>query len=150
MKTPFLTSLTVVVLLGMTAVLNARADASGVPIFNYAASPDHPSTWVDGATRAHTDLRWNAEKNMLVADVTYSTADWADSVHPARQDQFTLTLPTVRLDKATGEFTAHGVTVASLQPGFFGHHVVLARDVALSIHRHHGVLYGALVPARSE
>jgi len=116
----------------------------------YAKSPDHPKTWVDGATRIHQDLRWSDDKHMLLADVTYSTRDYADGPHPTQEDDFVLTFPTVHFDPASGEFTAGGVVVARLHGGLFGSEVSLDQKVELSIHRHHGVVYGALIPNYNE
>lgn len=128
----------------------ARAQNYAMPGFAYAWSPDHPKTWVDGAMRAHQSLRWSDDRHMLVANVTYSTADYADNTHPPEQDEYTLTFPTVHFDPASGTFTAGGVTVARLEHGFFGSHVVLASNVQLSIHRHRGVIVGALIPASAD
>jgi hypothetical protein len=111
----------------------------------YAKSPDHPKTWVDGATRTHQSLRWDSEKHLLVADVTYSTQDFADGPHPTEEDDFTLTFPTVHFDHDSGNFTADGTVVARLRGSLFGHEVVLDPKVTLSIHRHHGVVFGALI-----
>jgi len=131
------------VVLACTAALPARADYNENA---YARSPDHPKTWVDGATRTHQELRWDADKHMLLADVVYSTQDFADGPHPTQEDDFTLTFPTVHFDPASGKFTAGGMVVARLHGGLFGSEVALDPKVTLSIHRHHGVVYGALVP----
>jgi hypothetical protein len=111
----------------------------------YAASADHPETWVVGADRVHQDLRWDKGTNMLVADVKYSTAAYADEDFPTAEDDFTLTFPEVRFDAARQVFTADGVTIATLKGSFLGPVVVLNRDIALSIHRHHGIIYAAIV-----
>jgi hypothetical protein len=129
--------------LACTAAAPARADYNENA---YAKAPDHPKTWVDGATRTHQELRWSPEKHMLLADVVYSTQDFADGPHPTQEDDFTLSVPTVHFDQASGEFTAGGVVVARLRGGLFGSGVALDPKVTLSIHRHHGVVYGALVP----
>src|SRR5579871_6545133 len=91
-----------------------------------ATSPDHPTTWVNGATRVHQNLRWSKEKNMLYGDVTYSTADYADNAHPTESNDFSLAFPSVHFDAATGKFTANGTVVATLQHGLFGDSVALA------------------------
>ena len=114
-----------------------------------AESPDHPRTWVDGATRAHQELRWSSEKHLLFADVTYSTSDFAEGPHPTQADDFSLAFPTVRFHPETGNFTAGGTVVAKLRHGLFGSSVVLAPNVSLSIHRHQGVVYGRLVSSAS-
>ncbi len=129
--------------LACTAATQARADYNEDA---YAKSPDHPKTWVDGATRIHQELRWSPDKHMLLADVVYSTQDYADGPHPTQEDDFTLTFPTVHLDPASGTFTAGGRVVARLH----GDGVKLDPKVELSIHRHHGVVYGALVPNYDE
>jgi hypothetical protein len=133
------------ILIVMGAMLGSSAQAQNYNAYAYAKSPDHPKTWVDGATRTHQELRWSDEKHMLVADVVYSTADFADGPHPTQEDDFTLTFPTVHFDPASGKFTANGVVVARLHGGLFGHEVALDPKVDLSIHRHHGVVYGALI-----
>jgi hypothetical protein len=151
MKTFALRLVIVLTALGLAAASQAaRAQNYSMPRFAYAWSPDHPRTWVDGASRSHQALRWNGDKHLLVADVTYSTADYADNIHPPEEDDLRLTFPTVRFDAATDKFTAGGVTVATLQHGFFGPHVVLAPDVQLSVHRHHGVVWGSLIPGNSD
>jgi hypothetical protein len=122
----------------------AHADAQ---IFHgaYATSPAHPATWVAGASRANQGLRWDDKLHQLVADVRYSTRDWADSIHPAQDDDFVLPFPSVHFDLATKTFTANGVVIGTLRDGFWGHEVVLNPDVALSIHRHHGVVKADLI-----
>jgi hypothetical protein len=134
--------LRILILTITTFCLAGRVHASN---YILAESPDHPKTWVVGATRIHQALRWSNEKHMLLADVTYSTRDFADGPHPTEEDDFTLFFPTVHFDPATHRFTAKGVVVATLHSGLFGPDVSLAPDVMLSIHRHHGVVYGALL-----
>ena len=111
----------------------------------YASSPEHPATWVAGATRGHQDLRWDGRHNVLVADVEYSTADWADSANPTQEDDFILPFPSVRFDPATNKFMANGVVIGTLRDDFIGHKVVLNHGVALSIHRHHGIVHAAII-----
>ena len=135
---------------GAAFIPAARAQNYSMPRFAYAWSPDHPKTWVDGAMRTRQSLRWSSERHMLVANVTYSTADYADNAHPPEEDDYTLTFPSVHLDAASGKLTAGGVTVATLRSGLFGPHVALAPNVQLSIHRHHGVIWGALIPGDSD
>ncbi len=143
--------LLVLTALGLGAAAQTlRAQNYAMPGFAYAWSPDHPKTWVDGATRTHQSLRWSDEKHMLVANVTYSTADYADNTHPAEEDEYTLTFPTVHFDAGSGKFTAGSVTVAHLRDGFFGSHVILEPNVRLSIHRHRGVIVGALIPGSTD
>jgi hypothetical protein len=115
-----------------------------------ATSPDHPKTWVDGAIRAHQGLHWSPEKHLLLATVTYSTANFADNTHPTEEDTFQLAFPTVHFDSASGRFTAGGMLVATLHHGLFGETVSLAPDVDLSIHRHEGVVFAKLLVSRSE
>jgi hypothetical protein len=151
MKTFALYVLIVLAALGLGAAAQpARAQNYSMPAFAYAWSPDRPKTWVDGAMRAHQSLHWSDDKHMLVANVTYSTADYADNTHPTEENEYTLTFPTVHFDASSGKFTAGGVTVGHLKNGFFGTHVVLEPNVQLSIHRHHGVIVGALIPATAD
>ncbi len=84
-------------------------------------------------------------RHVLIADVKFSTRDWTDSIHPAQEDDFSLPFPSVRFDPATKRFTAHGVAVGTLRNGFLGPEVVLNPEVALSIHRHHGIVNAALI-----
>ncbi len=151
MKISTFTLVLTLAVLGLCAFGPAvRAQNYALPKFAYAWSPDHPKTWVDGAMRTHQSLRWSDDRHMLVANVTYSTADYADNIHPPEEDEYTLAFPTVHFDAASGTFTAGGVTVARLEHGFFGSHVVLASNVQLSIHRHHGVIVGGLIPASAD
>ena len=94
----------------------------------------------------HQSLRWSAAQHMLLAYVTYSTADYADGPHPTQEDDFVLTFPTVHFDPASHQFMANGTVVATLKHTLVGEQVALAPNVELSIHRHHGVVYGALLP----
>jgi hypothetical protein len=114
--------------------------------YAFAKSPDHPSTWVVGASNIHQDLRWDEPKQMLVADVTYSTRDWADSMHPTHEGEYTLGFPTVRFDKSSQTFVAGGTKVGTLKHGLFGPDVVLDPTAELNIHRHHGRIYAAIAP----
>jgi len=118
-----------------------------IPAYAIARSPDHPSTWVDGAMRDRQSLRWSPTKHMLFALVTYSTAAYADATHPPQEDDFSLAFPTVHFDSASGHFLVNGDVVATLRHGFFGSSVALDPKLALSVHRHHGVVYAAIVPA---
>jgi hypothetical protein len=113
----------------------------------YAKSPDHPGTWVVGATNIHQAIRWDASKQMLFADVKYSTRDYADSVHPTQESDYALSFPSVHLDSSTNKLTAHGTTIGALRHGFFGSEVVLRRGLELDIHRHHGKIYAAILPS---
>ena len=112
----------------------------------YAQSPDHPSTWVVGATNIHQALRWDASKQMLFADVKYSTRDYADNTHPSEESDYALSFPTVHFDSNSNQFTAHGVTLATLHHGIFGSNVVLAQGMELDINRHHGKIYARIIP----
>jgi hypothetical protein len=111
----------------------------------YTMSADHPETWVAGADRVHQDLRWDKKTNMLVADVKYSTNADADKTFSPAEDDFTLTFPGVRFDAAKKVFTVDGATIAQLKDGFFGPVVVLNKGIALSIHRHRGIIYAAII-----
>jgi hypothetical protein len=83
---------------------------------------------------------------MLFAVVKYSTADYADSTHPIEEEDFTLPLPSVRFDSNSKQFTVNGTVVATLRPDLIGSSVALDPKLTLSIHRHHGVIYAAIVP----
>ena len=118
-----------------------------VASYAFAKSPDHPSTWVVGASNIHQDLRWDETQQMLVADVTYSTRDWADSTHPTHENEYTLAFPTVRFDKSSHTFVANGTQVGTLKHGLFGPDVVLDPNAELDIHRHHGLIFAAINPS---
>ncbi len=146
MKASCLPRILLPLLLAVTLGL-ARAQAYDAMV---AESPDHPTTWVDGATRTHQGLHWSPEKHLLFGTVTYSTADFADNTHPTQEDSFLLAFPSVRLNASTGKFTAGGMVVAMLHQGLFGSEVELAPGVDLSIHRHHGVIFGKLLADRED
>jgi hypothetical protein len=137
---------TLLCLAALTAFTQQPAQAA-VHLHNgvYTASADHPETWVDGADRVHQDLRWDKKTNRLVADVKYSTAADANKDFAPAEDDFTLTFPDVRFDATKAIFTANGTTIAQLKDGFFGPVVVLNKGIALSIHRHHGIVYASIV-----
>jgi hypothetical protein len=86
-----------------------------VSSYAFAKSPDHPSTWVVGATNVHQDLRWDKPRQMLVADVTYSTRDYADGVNPTHKSEYTVSFPTVRFDETSQTFVAKGTHVGTLR-----------------------------------
>ena len=114
--------------------------------YSFAKSPDHPSTWVAGASNIRQVLRWDPSKQMLVADVRYSTRDWADSVHPANESDYTLTFPTVQLDRASGTLEASGRPIGKVSSGLFGTNVHLSQKAELDVHRHHGRIFAAINP----
>lgn len=118
-----------------------------VTSYAFAKSPDHPSTWVVGASNIHQDLRWDQTQQVLVADVTYSTRDYADSMHPTQEDEYTLAFPTVRFDRSSQTFLAGGTKVGILKHGLFGPNVVLDPHAELDIHRHHGRIFAAITPS---
>ena len=142
-------SITLSLVVLLMTISSGAAQNYPVPRFSYTMSPDHPSTWVDGASRMHQDLRWSDDRHMVVADVTYSTAAYADNTHPTEEDSFVLRMPDIKKD-ATGNLTVGGVAVGTLKEGLFGTHIVLAPNVQLSIHRHHGVIFAALIPGNSD
>lgn len=129
---------------GFECPVHAQTD-----LMAYAKSPDHPSTWVVGATNIHQALRWDESKRMLVADVKYSTRDYADGIHPTEESDYTLSFPTVHFDSSSNKFTAHGVTIATLRHGFLGSRVVLDSRVELDVHRHHGKIYAMIIPSEN-
>jgi hypothetical protein len=137
-------SLIGMVALAVLTTLPARSDETQYGA--YATSPAHPATWVDGATRVHQDLRWDEKSHLLVTDVQYSTRIFADATHPPEEDDFILPFPSVHFNPATNTFTANGVAIGKLRKSFFGHEVVLSPGIALSIHRHHGVVHAAIIP----
>jgi hypothetical protein len=112
-----------------------------------AKSPDHPSTWVVGASNIRQELRWDNARNMLVADVTYSTRDYADSIHPTHESEYTLAFPSVHLNPSSEVLTAGGVRVGTLTHGIFTSGVKLDPNAELNIHRHHGRIYAEIAPA---
>jgi hypothetical protein len=146
MKTIFILAFLSVAFLTRVSLHAEEFTGGGV----YASSPDHPSTWVNGADNIHQALRWDPEKHMLFADVKYSTILYADSVHPTEENDYALSFPSVRLDSATGVFKANGVRVGILRHGFFGSHIVLDKNVELDIHRHHGRIFAVLGPSEQE
>jgi hypothetical protein len=135
-------------LLALSATAGTAADSAGGP---YAVSPDHPSTWASGADNIHQSLRWDARKQMLFADVKFSTVAYASDASPTEVEDFSLSFPTVRLNPQTRHFTANGVDLGSLKEGLFGAEVALNKDLELDIHRlHHGQLYASIKPAPEE
>ena len=96
--------------------------------------------------RERQSLQWSPTKHMLFALVTYSTRAYADGTHPAQEDDFSLALPSVHFDASSDHFLVDGSVVATLQHGFFGSSVALDPKLALSVHRHHGIVYAAIVP----
>jgi hypothetical protein len=134
-------------LLASLAFLSQNALAAPMAHEVYASSPDHPRTWVSGADNVHQALRWDDTRQMLVADVKYSTVAYADDTHPTEESDYTLTFPTVHFDKDSGKFTVGNSTVATLRHGLLGSDIVLAQGAELSIHRHHGRIYGQIVPS---
>ena len=131
-------------LVGFVAFSPTYAQVSS---YAFAKSPDHPSTWVVGASNIHQDLRWDKTRQMLVADVTYSTRDWADSMHPTHESEYTLSFPTVRFDASSQTLVAGGTHVGTIRHGLFGPGVVLDPKAELDIHRHHGRIFAAITPS---
>ena len=139
-------TVTLIALAAAAALSSASAYATAETFHGaFATSPAHPTTWIIGASRDEQSLRWDNRLHELVADVRYSTKDWADSVHPAQEDDFVLPFPSVRFDPEAKSFRANGVSIATLRDGFWVREVVLNPDVALSIHRHHGVVNATLI-----
>jgi len=83
---------------------------------------------------------------MLFAVVKYSTADFADATHPPQEHNFSLSFPSVSLDFRSNLFTTNGVAIARLHDGHFGSSAVLHPKWDLSVHRHHVVVYAAIIP----
>jgi hypothetical protein len=140
--------------IALFAVLLAGVLSPGLllaePMNAYATSPDHPGTWESGADNIHQALRWDSPKKMLFADVKYSTVAYADDAHPAMENDYALSFPTVHFDSATGLLTVKGTTLGRLHHSFFGSEITLDKGVALSIHRHHGKIFAMIVPSANE
>lgn len=103
----------------------------------YIASPDHPSTWAAGADVTHQSLRWSSSKQMLIADVTFNDADYCDG-NGQRDEDYTLSFPSVHLDSKTGHLVAHGVVIGTLEDGS---DVALNKNLELNIRLlHHGMI----------
>jgi hypothetical protein len=132
------------------ALTHPLAASGAMPVYLSVSSPDHPHTWAAGANQLSKKLRWDGARNQLVADVKYSTADYADSVNPATTDDHTLAFPNVRLAKDGNDLRAtdrSGITatIGRLQEGLFGKEVVLNKGVHLNVHRVDGAIHAALV-----
>ena len=87
---------------------------------------------------------------MLVADVEYSTVDYADSVNPTETDYHSLAFPNVRLasngiDLVATSRDGETATIGRIENGFFGKKIVLNDGVDLNVHRLHGKIYASLV-----
>ena len=136
-----------VLLMGLGASFPTYGQVSSYAL---AKSPNHPSTWVIGASNIHQDLRWDHVRHMLVADVTYSTVDWADSANPTEESGYTLSCPSVHLDRASQTLTAGGTHIGTLTHGLFGTEVKLDPKAELDIHRHHGKIFAAIAPSTEE
>ena len=133
--------------MGSVALSSAQTQTSPVAVVK---SPDHPETWVVGATNIHQALRWDNSRHMLVADVTYSTRDWADSMHPTRESEYTLAFPSVHLDRTSEALTANGSRIGHLTHGLFGTDVQLVPEAELDIHRQHGKIFAAIAPSMGD
>ncbi len=118
--------------------------------YAFAKSPDHPNTWVVGASNVHQSLRWDHTHHMLVANVTYSTRDWSDSVYPTHESEYTLSFPSVHLDRSSQTLTAGGTQIGTLTHGLFGTGVKLNPKAELDIHRQHGKIFAAIAPSVDE
>ncbi len=132
------------------ASVNVLAASDSKPVFLTVTSPDHPQTWVAGAHQKAKTLRWDSSRNMLVADVKYSTEDYADSVNPTREDSHSLPFPRVRLAKNGTDLLATNhlgqtAKIGRIEDGLFGKHVVLNNDVSLNVHRADGKIHASLV-----
>jgi hypothetical protein len=113
-----------------------------------ATSPDHPKTWVAGATKSFLALRWDHKLKMLVADVTYSTRLWADDVHPPEEEDYTLGFPGVQLNPQENTLTVNGVTVARLHHLIIGDDIVLEKGFELILDLHKGLIFGSIVASQ--
>ena len=132
------------------ASVNVLAASDSKPVFLTVTSPDHPQTWVAGAHQKAKTLRWDSSRNMLVADIKYSTEDYADNVHPTREDSHTLPFPSVRLAKNGADLLATNhigqtAKIGRIEDGLFGKHVVLNNDVSLNVHRSDGKIHASLI-----
>jgi hypothetical protein len=132
------------------ASANAMASPDSTPIFLSVTSPDHPSTWVVGAHRERKALRWDSSRHILVADVKYSTQDYADSANPTQTDDHTLAFPNVHLasngtDLISTNRDGDSARIGQIKNGLFGKEVVLRNGVNLNVHRVDGRIHASLV-----
>ncbi len=118
-------------------------------VYLKVSSPDHPQTWVVGGHPSSEKLRWDGARQQLVVDVRYSNSDYADSVHPVRDDDHTLVFPNVRMADGGNllgtDRVGHTAMIGRLKDGIFGKEVVLNRGVELNVHRVDGAIHASLV-----
>lgn len=142
--------------LGLSATLilastSALAKSDSGPTFLSVTSPDHPDTWAAGAHQNWKALRWDSSRQKLIADVEYSTADYADAVDPTQTDEHSLTFPDVRLagngvDLLVSNHEGKRISIGHLKKGILGTEVILNKGVNLDVHRgDHGKIYASIV-----
>ena len=103
-----------------------------------------------GADNIHQAIRWDESKRRLFADVKYSTMEYADSMHPTKEEDYSLAFPSVHLDPETNKLTSNGSLIGTLRHGFFGSEVVLIHGLELDVHRKHGRIYAAIAQIKGE
>ncbi len=143
-----LRSAAILILAGASVLANIPS----TPVFLSIKSPDHPATWdVSGVHQSAKNLRWDSARGMLVVDVKYSTADYADSIiNPIATEEYSLAFPGVRLGKDGASLLATDrngdtATIGYVKNGFFGKEIVLNKEANVNVHRHNGKIYASLV-----
>ncbi len=97
-------------------------------------------------------LQWNAAAEVLEGHAVYRDRQAGSSTNQCYVQSFAVRFPSVRLDALKGrlivrEKRGREIIVGHLSPGLFGDGVELAPNVELTMHRHSGHLYAALVQA---
>ncbi|MCE0497327.1 MAG: hypothetical protein LV481_05195 [Methylacidiphilales bacterium] len=131
------------------ASANAWAASYSTPVYMKITSPEHPTTWTSGALQQSRVLRWDSSRQMLVADVKYSSKFYEDSANPGQTDDHQVAFPNVRLAANGTDLIAskHGesVIIGRVERTFLGQNIVLNKGVDFNVHRESGKIYASLI-----
>jgi hypothetical protein len=113
-------------------------------------SPDHPAVWYNrSGDKVQQELVWSRSRQVVEADVAFDEVNFWPERDQTYYDRFTLSFPTLRLDRATGRFyfcdrKGHRHEIGSLRADGFGTRVVLDPSVQFSTFRRNDVVRAAI------
>jgi hypothetical protein len=121
-------------------------------------SPDTAQTFSFGSI-IWKQLRWTPGAGALVASITFSNYEYASRVEPREDDRFDFAFPGITFDRASGVFSAHdhsgaSIPVAFLRKEWFFSTIVLEPNAQIVLHKQSGKVRVELVassePIRGE
>ena len=129
---------------------SAHAWAGPEPSYLKVTSPDRPYVGTRGSLQETKVLRWDSSRQMLMADVQYTTGFTADyTVNPVESNHYLLAFPNVQLASNGTDLVAtnrrgESAVIGRKEDTLFGQRIVLNPGVDFKIHRVSGIIHASI------